>query len=54
MILSRSRIHERTISLRFSGHHLESSQTWGSYLDFLNRRKKASGWQIRLLFFCPD
>jgi hypothetical protein len=33
----RSRIHGRTISLRFlSGHNLESSQTWGFCMDFLN------------------
>ncbi len=38
-----SRIHERTISSRFllSGHNLESSQTWGFCMDFLNQQEGA-------------
>ena len=48
-LVYRSRIHERTISLRFLewsqtssrffGHNLESSQTWGFCMDFLYHRE---------------
>ncbi len=45
-----SRIHERTIFVEVSGHNLESSQTWGFCMDFLNNREGDMGfYQVFLL-----
>jgi hypothetical protein len=48
IIQFRSRIHECAISLRSHGHNLESSQSWGFCMDFLNYRER-----VWFLLGCP-
>jgi hypothetical protein len=46
-----SRIHERTVSLRFLGIICETSQTWGFCMDFLNHRE---GGKVFYQIFLPS